>query len=71
MNILKDETGILSKQELLKDLNSLETKILERCNKLNDIYFKITGDNELYVISENLAKKILREFTFAIQSYWS
>lgn len=35
--------------------------MLEKCLKVDDVYIKLTGDKELYMISENLANKILEQ----------
>lgn len=59
MNIIKDEKGLYSLQEIKQDQKRLEEREKSRSVYKNNILIKRTGEKELYVVTKILGRKLL------------
>lgn len=60
VNIFKEQDGIFSEKEIIKDQMNMTNEQTKKCKKINNVYVKVTDNRELYFISEQLAYKILK-----------
>lgn len=61
-NILKDSKGIYSMDEIINNQRNLTDKEKKRCKMKNNVYIKLdNGNNELFVITKDLAERIITD----------
>lgn len=61
VNIIKDEHGLYSLRRITEDQRNLSEREKSKCEMDNGIYFKRTGELELYVVTGVLGKEILED----------
>lgn len=61
VNILKETEELFSSQRIKNDQRNLSERDKERALNDNDIYYKIINENELYLITKDLAQEILKK----------